>query len=57
MQEQLDGMDSTHEDYEETSHTLAACKEISYAVTEGLVSMEEDDEGEMRFYPQNDIPV
>lgn len=50
-------MDPTHEDYEETSRTLAACKELSYAVTEGLISMEEDGDGEMRFYPQGEIPV
>ena len=54
LQQQLDGMDPTHEDYEETSRTLEACQDMAYAIEEGFVAVQEDESGELLFFPTTD---
>lgn len=57
LEQELEGMDSSSEEYEETFNTLETCKGISYALTEGFITAEEDEDGEIHFFPAEDLAL
>lgn len=39
------------EEKAELEHTLSVCREMAYAMAEGLITCEVDPDGELRYFP------
>lgn len=52
----LKGLDPKSDEFAEISHAIEVLKGVSYAVDEGLVTIEQDDQGETRFFPAEATP-
>lgn len=51
LQDQLEELDPMSDEFVETSQTLDVLRDMSYAIAEGFVTIEEGDDGEIRFFP------
>lgn len=56
MEELIEEIATTESDSEreELQQTLRVCQEIIYAVEEGFICFEEDDDEELHFYPESE---